>query len=47
MPLSAQTTAPPDWLHSLELAQTAPGANPLVLPPPPQTPLTQLRLPQH
>jgi len=53
-PLSAQTTAPPTWLHCPAAVQAAPTANvPVPAPPgggavpPPQTPPVQVRAPQH
>ena len=46
MPLSAQTTVPPAWLHSLDAVQVAPGTR-LPLDVPPQIPLVQSALPQQ
>jgi hypothetical protein len=47
MPLLAQTTDPPVWLHSLVEVHSEPSERPPVLPPPPHVPLTQTAPPQQ
>src|SRR5215218_5324387 len=47
MPLLAQTTEPPDWLHSLVDVHPAPSDRPPVLLPPPHVPLRQTAPPQQ
>jgi hypothetical protein len=47
MPLLAQTTEPPAWLHWLVDEHSAPSARPPPPPPPPQLPLTQTAPPQQ
>src|SRR5215212_12198387 len=47
MPLLAQTTDPPVWLHSLVDVHSAPSDRPPVVPPPPHAPLTQTAPPQQ
>jgi hypothetical protein len=47
MPLLAQTTEPPDWLHWLVEVHSDPRPRPLVPPPPPQEPLLQMAPPQQ
>src|SRR5215213_2761340 len=47
MPLLAQTTDPPDWLHSLVDVHSAPSDRPPVLLPPPHVPLRQTAPPQQ
>jgi hypothetical protein len=47
MPLLAQTTDPPAWLHSLVDVHSEPSERPPVLTPPPQAPLTQTAPPQQ
>lgn len=42
-PLSAQTTAPPAWLHSVVLLQADPGDRLVELVDPPQVPLIQAK----
>src|SRR5215216_4384515 len=47
MPLLAQTTDPPVWLHSLVDVHSEPSARPPVLPPPPHARPTQTAPPQQ
>src|SRR3954467_9870102 len=47
MPLLAQTTDPPVWLHSLVDVHSAPSARPPLLTPPPHVPLRQTAPPQQ
>jgi hypothetical protein len=47
MPLLAQTTDPPVWLHSLVDVHSAPSDRPPVVPPPPHAPPAQTAPPQQ
>src|SRR5215218_10760869 len=47
MPLLAQTTDPPLWLHSLVDVHSVPSARPPLLTPPPHVPLRQTAPPQQ
>src|SRR5919107_656531 len=47
MPLLAQTTDPPVWLHSLVDVHWAPSDRPPVVPPPPHAPPAQTAPPQQ
>src|SRR5215217_3857920 len=47
MPLLAQTTDPPDWLHSLVAVHSEPSDRPVVLPPPPHVSPVQTAPPQQ